>query len=89
MKVISIAVCRYEDSMPEVCVLSNAHEVSSFGFFERGACVLLFSATKFVLNFVCFYRVREMCTFFTRTFIKRTPSGSRQAVEHEGSSIVV
>lgn len=29
--------------------------------------------------------VREMINFFSRTFIKRTPAGQRQSIQHEGA----
>ena len=70
VKILSIALARLTDeelknNNGEPVILSQAYEVSEFGFFQRGG-------------------VREMLTFFTRTFVKRTGKGKRQCVEHEG-----
>lgn len=29
-------------------------------------------------------RIKEMCTFFSKTIVKRTQPGQRQSVQHEG-----
>ena len=70
VKILSIGIARLTDEEKknnngEPVILSQAFEVSEFGFFQRGG-------------------VREMLTFFTRTFVKRTGLGKRQCVEHEG-----
>ena len=70
VKILSIALARLTDeelknNNGEPVILSQAYELSEFGFFQRGG-------------------VREMLTFFTRTFVKRTGKGKRQCVEHEG-----
>ena len=71
MKILSIAIARLTpeeraaSADNEPVVLSQAFEVSEFGFFQRSG-------------------VREFLTFCTKTFTKRTKSGSRQVVEHEG-----
>ena len=64
MKVISIMFCRVKPDTATPTIVTFAHDVSSFGYFQRGT-------------------VREMVTFFARTFLKRTPPGKRQSVEHE------
>lgn len=46
---------------------------------------VLLSGAQDLSSFGFFQRgsVREMVSFFTRTFIQRTPKGKRQSVEHE------
>ena len=64
MKGISISICRVKPDTANPTIVTFAHDMSSFGYFQRGT-------------------VREMVTFFARTFLKRTPHGKRQRVAHE------
>ncbi|GLD99783.1 hypothetical protein PINS_up008511 [Pythium insidiosum] len=52
---------------------------------ENGADPVIVTASYEVSSFGYFQRsgVREMINFFSKTFIKRTPAGQRQSVQHE------
>jgi hypothetical protein len=43
MKILSIAICRWNEDTEEPVVLHNNHEVSEFGFFQRSGCVSFLS----------------------------------------------
>ncbi|KAG5192655.1 soluble NSF attachment protein receptor [Tribonema minus] len=70
MKILAITMLRYGADTPEAIVLSQASDLSSFGFFQRAG-------------------IKEMCTFFSKTIVKRTPAGQRQTVQHEDYNVHV
>ena len=47
MKILSIAICRWNEDTEEPVVLHNNHEVSEFGFFQRSGCVSFLSVCPF------------------------------------------
>ena len=96
MKLLGLAVVRTGSDLNEPIPLNVTNDLSSFGFFQRqvrsenGPCSLghvpadLVQVSPPSVLPLTPQSVKEMLTFLTKTFTKRTEPGQRQSVEHEG-----
>ncbi|KAF0775266.1 hypothetical protein AaE_001034, partial [Aphanomyces astaci] len=80
---------RADQGDAEPPILASAFDLNSFGYFKRSTYV---TCSGHMLRGndadgnVSLRRVRDMINFFSRTFIKRTPKGQRQSIQHEGTN---
>lgn len=98
MKVVSVGILSWlpDAGRPDPLILDNAHELSEFGYFQRGGCVVRLpgrprmdgsslAAAPRARPLRPRRSVKEMLVFISRTIVKRTPPGGRQSIKHEGA----
>jgi synaptobrevin family protein YKT6 len=82
MKLFAVTICARREATGETILLCSEHELSTFGFFQRGRQVNhVFNVSTLLTDF---HSIREFMNFFAKTISERTELGQRQSVEKEG-----